>query len=186
MRISIGGVLVTLLVGIDVFTVVSATTALDVEQQTTATTTTPSNNSTTTKDPENIKDPDPDDDDGPPTVGIRNFQPICPSNNSSTGGGRDDDDTQHDDHRGCAVRERLVSAMESDYRLKGTMTFLFVCMCYTAIIIENVSVLSGDFSFRVHKTEKKEKKRWYVRVRTTVLQYDSIPGTRYCTTRKNC
>lgn len=131
MRRSIGGVLVTLLAGIDVVAVVSATTALDVELQTTTTTTTPSNSSTTTKDPENIKDPDPeDDDDRPPTVGIRNFQPICPSNNNSTGGGAgDDDDTQHDDHRGCAVRERLVSAMESDYRLKGTMgVSVFVCL----------------------------------------------------------
>lgn len=114
MRISFGGVLVTLFAGIDVVVVVSSA-SLDVEEQTA----TPSNGSIINiEDPDNIKDPDPDDD-HPPTVGIRNFRPICPSSNSSTGGVGDGDDTHRS--RGCAVRERLISAMESDYRLKGKM-----------------------------------------------------------------
>lgn len=53
--------------------------------------------------------------DQPPTVGIRNLQPICPSSSSNTYGG-DDDDAQE---RGCEVRAMLVSAMESDDQLQG-------------------------------------------------------------------
>lgn len=129
MRINIGGVLVTLFAGIDVVAVVSST-SLDVEQQTV----TPSNGSMIGN-PDIIKDPDPDGD-HPPIVGIRNFQSICPSSNNSTGGEGDGDDTHHS--RGCAVRERLVSAMESDYRLKGKMG-AFVCI-HTACVTQQMDV----------------------------------------------
>lgn len=109
---SIGGVLVTLFASIDV--VVVSSTSLAVEQQ-------PSNGII-------MKDQDittePDTDENPPTVGIRNFEPICPSNNNSKGGGGDGDNTL--EHRGCAVREMLVSAMESDDQLRGKMR---ACVC---------------------------------------------------------
>lgn len=93
------------------------------------------------KDPDVIilKDPeeDPEDDHPPPTVGIRNVQPICPGNNdggNTGGGGGDDGDTQQQQHhRGCAVREMLVSAMESDDRLQGKLRAR-ACVCHTYLV----------------------------------------------------
>lgn len=94
------------------------------------------------KDPDVIilKDPeeDPEDDHPPPTVGIRNVQPICPSNNDgNTGGGGDDNGDTQQHHRGCAVREMLVSAMESDDRLQGKLR---ACVCVTRHIKRTTAV----------------------------------------------